>query len=192
MKSIKDQVRLFGMTTLQIESSKKKVEKNYNLSLSPKKNLRKDNTYYPQFDEVIRNKAKIMSEHYEVFYCLENSIRQIIREVMTKNFGNAWWENAVDQNIKQEVQKRIQKDQDSGFTLRSEDNLDFSNFGELSSIIEKQWQLFDDIFTTKNAMKKVMASLNTLRGPIAHCCDLAEDEILRLQLTIKDWFRLMS
>jgi len=32
---------------------------------------------------------------------------------------------------------------------------------------------------------------NLLRGPIAHCCPLAEDEKVRLDLTVKDWFRLM-
>lgn len=37
-----------------------------------------------------------------------------------------------------------------------------------------------------------MNSLNLLRGPIAHCSPLAEDEVVRLKLTLKDWFRLME
>jgi Family of unknown function (DUF5343) len=37
-----------------------------------------------------------------------------------------------------------------------------------------------------------MTSLNVLRGPIAHCCPLAEDEVARLRLALKDWFRLME
>jgi len=37
-----------------------------------------------------------------------------------------------------------------------------------------------------------MANLNTLRGPIAHCSPLAPDEVLRLQLTVRDWFRLQE
>jgi hypothetical protein len=39
---------------------------------------------------------------------------------------------------------------------------------------------------------RVMATLNTLRNPIAHCCPLAPDEQLRLRLAVKDWFRLME
>ena len=38
----------------------------------------------------------------------------------------------------------------------------------------------------------IMTSLNTLRAPIAHCSPLAEDEVVRFQLTVKDWFRLME
>jgi hypothetical protein len=38
----------------------------------------------------------------------------------------------------------------------------------------------------------VMSRLNTLRGPVAHCTPLAEDEVLRLRLSVRDWFRLME
>jgi hypothetical protein len=37
-----------------------------------------------------------------------------------------------------------------------------------------------------------MASLNTLRAPIAHCSPLGEDEVVRLQLAVRDWFRLQE
>jgi hypothetical protein len=48
------------------------------------------------------------------------------------------------------------------------------------------------MFSSQKAFTKIMTSLNMLRGPIAHCCPLAEDEVVRLQLTVKDWFRLME
>jgi len=34
-----------------------------------------------------------------------------------------------------------------------------------------------------------MANFNTLRGPIAHCTLLPEDEVVRLRLSVQDWFR---
>jgi hypothetical protein len=36
-----------------------------------------------------------------------------------------------------------------------------------------------------------MGVLNTLRGPRAHCSPLAEDEVVRLLLEVREWFRLM-
>lgn len=186
-------IRLFGMTTLQIKSSIESIEKSHQIKLSPESSeLQFDHIQYSQFDFDIRQRAKRMSFHYEIFYCLENSIRTIIREVLTRRFGQDWWDKAVEEKIRNEVADRMRRDQDSGFALRSGDYLDFANFGELSNIIEKQWDCFDDLFTSKLAMKRVMAALNTLRGPIAHCCDLAEDEVTRLGITINDWFRLMN
>ena len=70
--------------------------------------------------------------------------------------------------------------------------IDFSTFGELGEIVRSNWESFDAIFTSEKAFSKIMTSLNMLRNPIAHCCPMAEDEIIRLRLTLKDWFRLME
>jgi hypothetical protein len=92
----------------------------------------------------------------------------------------------------QDAETRLQRDLDSGYTLRSDNPLDFTTFGELGEIIKTNWDLFGAIFSSPKAVEKVMASLNLLRGPVAHCSPLAEDEVLRLQLSVRDWFRLME
>ena len=86
----------------------------------------------------------------------------------------------------------IQREIDSGVTRRSDAAIDYTTFGQLSGIITSNWDLFGSIFTSRRAVEKVMASLNTLRGPIAHCCPLADDEIVRLRLAVKDWFRMIG
>ena len=77
-------------------------------------------------------------------------------------------------------------------TPRSTDLIDYTTFGELGEIIKSNWDLFGSLFSSKKAVEKVMSSLNSLRGPIAHCSGLAEDEIVRLRLAVRDWFRLME
>ena len=70
------------------------------------------------------------------------------------------------------------------------EQLDYTNFGGLGEIIKKNWELFASVFSNIRAVEKVMSNLNTLRNPIAHCSMLAEDEKLRLELSLRDWFRL--
>ncbi len=65
-----------------------------------------------------------------------------------------------------------------------------SRFGQLSGIISANWDVFGAVFSSAKAAERVMSALNTLRGPIAHCSPLAEDEVVRLRLTVADWFRL--
>lgn len=65
-------------------------------------------------------------------------------------------------------------------------------FGHLGDIIRHNWALFGGILSNQKAMGRVMYSLNNLRGPIAHCGMLAEDEVDRLRLTVKDWFRVLE
>lgn len=155
--------------------------------------LQQDQDYYPQLDREIRQEAKNMSEHYEVFYSLEKSIRSLVAETLEAAEPAGWWASGrVPQKVKQEAESRMQREIDTGMTPRSTEPIDFTTFGELGEIIKNNWDVFAAIFASQKAVERVMTSLNTLRGPIAHCSPLAEDEVVRLRLSVRDWFRLME
>ncbi len=152
----------------------------------------KDEEYYPQFEYTLRDEASKMGEHYELFYCLEKNVRTLIAETLADRFGENWWDSCVLQHIRENVRNNIQREIDAGVTLRSDQEIEYTNFGELGEIVRSNWESFDTIFSSQKAFTKIMTSLNMLRGPIAHCCPLAEDEVVRLRLTVRDWFRLME
>jgi len=195
MKKIENTIKLFGMTNQLLSHDLDRVEKEYDIDLNHSQTLsvEKDDTYYPQFDKNVRKEALSMAKHYEIFYCLEKSIRGLIAEMMRDQEGPLWWDSSrMPALIQQEVKKRIKREIDSGTTRRSDDELDYTNFGELGEIIKSNWDIFGSVFNSIKAVQRVMGNLNTLRGPIAHCSPLAEDEIIRLQLSVRDWFRLME
>ena len=134
-----------------------------------------------------------MARHYEIFYCLERTIRAFINSLLSAAEGPTWWScTRVPQQVKDSVQDRMKREVDAGVTLRSADPIDFTTFGELGEIIRANWDIFGGTFSSQPAVTKVMTTLNTLRGPIAHCSPLADDEVVRLQLSVRDWFRLME
>lgn len=96
----------------------------------------------------------------------------------------------MPEDVRREAEKLQKRDAETGFTRRSDDPMDFLTFGQLSEVIKSNWDVFGAVFTNVRAVEKVMSNLNTLRGPIAHCSPLAEDEKLRLRLAVADWFRL--
>jgi hypothetical protein len=186
-------VKLFGVTNQIAELDLKRIEEKYKIDLGRnKKVVRKDNVYYPQFDLAVRNEASQMAKNYELFYCLEKSIRKLVSDKMIDANGENWWETKVPQHIKDEVKKRKKHEGDAGVTIRSDEEIEYTTFGELSIIIKSNAEAFGDIFTNPNGIDRVMGNLNTLRAPIAHCTKLAEDEEVRLQLSVRDWYRLME
>lgn len=195
-KDTLEKIKSFGMTNQIIteEIQNIGVRFSHDFGHLPKAKESVENVYYPQFSAAVRAEAASMGNHYETFYCLEKTIRALVSETLEAAEKNdEWWQSArVSPNIKTEVANRIQKELDSGVTRRSLDELDYTTFGELSVIITSNWDVFGGLFDSRKAVEKVMANLNTLRGPIAHCTALAEDEVLRLQLTVRDWFRLME
>lgn len=194
-RKVYDLIKVFGMSNQLLENGLDQVEARFAIDLGRdySRIIEKDRTYYPQFDEEVRRDAAKMGEHYEIFYCLERSIRSLISETLEAEGGPNWWDTArINPALKQEVEKRKKKEIDSGTTPRSTEPIDFTTFGELGEIIKTNWDIFGSIFNSVKAVEKVMTNLNTLRGPIAHCGLLAEDEVLRLQLSVRDWFRLME
>ena len=145
-----------------------------------------------QFSAEVRDNAIMMAEHYKLFYMLENDIRKLIDDTLVEAYGAGWWEEHSPPSAKEECKTNQQREQEAGFTPRSDNELDYVTFGHLGDIIRHSYALFGGILSNQKALGRVMFSLNNLRGPIAHCGLLAEDEVDRLQLTVKDWFRLLE
>lgn len=190
-----DAFKLFGLANQLAEHDLDRIEQEYVVDLRRQHRsvLDSDESYYPQIDQELRSEAAAMAPHYEVFYSLERAIRRLISDTLESEDGPEWWSGQrILENLQKEVAKRQQRELDSGTTPRSSDPIDFTTFGELGEIIKQNWDVFGAIFSSVKAVDKVMSSLNTLRGPIAHCSPLAEDEVLRLRLAVRDWFRLME
>ncbi|WP_170529348.1 Swt1 family HEPN domain-containing protein [Ruegeria arenilitoris] len=188
----KHTVRYFMLNNLSIESGVRQVAKDLEIDLGPEHQDQKEieTKFYPQFSLRIRSEAERMAKNYTIFYSLENSIRELISDVMKKH-GNDWWEQEalVPKPVKENAAKNRKKEQATGVTPRSSDMLDYTNFGELGEIIKANWDDFADIFTDIRAVERILNNLNTLRAAIAHCTPLAEDEEVRLHLSLRDWFR---
>ncbi|WP_285724995.1 Swt1 family HEPN domain-containing protein [Psychromicrobium xiongbiense] len=191
-----DGLKVFFMTAQLMEEDLDAIEQDLTLDLGRRRNTSTGEAadYYPQIEHVFRAEAKAMAPHYEVFYSLERTIRTLVADSLEAADGTGWWNdpNRVPPRIKEDCENRLKKEEDTGVTLRSEDPLDFSTFGELGQIITNNWDVFGALFKSEKAVTRIMANLNTLRGPIAHCTLLAEDEVVRLRLSVRDWFRQME
>lgn len=190
-----DHLRSFGMSGYLVTEELRNLEKKFNIEIGHVK-LAEDASpidYYPQFEHEVRSEAAVMSRHFEVFYCLERSIRGLIVETFLDAEGGSWWSSGkIPTNIVSGVRERQQRELDSAMTRRSDAAIDYTTFGELAVIINSNWTLFSTIFKSPKAVERIMNNLNMLRGPIAHCCPISDDEALRLRLTVKDWFRLIG
>jgi hypothetical protein len=191
--SADDAMKLFAMTIQFVEHDLDQVEAEFAIDLGRghRATLDADEAYYPQIDREIRAEAARMAPHYEVFYSLETAIRQQIADTLEAEDGTDWWNaGRVPPQIKKDAAAARKRELDSGTTPRSDDLLNYTTFGQLSEIIKTNWDAFGGILSSVKAVERIMSNLNTLRGPIAHCSPLAEDEIVRLRLTVRDWFRL--
>ncbi len=187
-------IKLFGLNNVLIETDICRVERENHLDLGhhSSKKSKEERRFYPQFPERIRIEANQMAHHYSLFYCLETSIRELIVDRLQETHGTDWWDAVVPNNVRTNAERNRRSELRAGVTLRSDSMIDYTNFGELGEIIRANFELFGDMFRDISAVERILGSLNTLRAPIAHCKALAEDEVVRLHLGLRDWFRQMS
>lgn len=194
--TLEENLKLFAITSQLIEHDLDRIEADLGIDLNRghRRTIEADQDYYPQIETAIRTEAASMAPHYEVIYSLESSMRRFVDDLLsTASAPDMWWDNGrVPAQIKKDAEARRKRELDTGMTPRSTEPLHFTTFGELGEIIKTNWDVFGAIFTSVKAVESVMSRLNSLRGPIAHCSPLAEDEIVRLRLSVRDWFRLMQ
>jgi hypothetical protein len=150
--------------------------------------------YIRQIDYTIRNNAERMSEFYKIFYMLENDIRALVESTLEDEKDQGWWDATVPQEVRDNVKKNRDREANEGLPPRSAKMIDYKTFGELGEIIKNNWDVFGGIFSgsDRNRVLRVINRLNLARGPIAHCGVLTEDEVVRLKLTVRDWYKLME
>lgn len=187
-------IKLFGLNNVLIETEVCRVEKESGVDFGHHvaRKSKEERRFYPQFPERIRLEADQMAQHYSLFYCLETSIRELIVDRLSEVHGTDWWVAVVPPNVRSNAERNRKSELRAGVTLRSNSMIDYTNFGELGEIIRANFDLFGDMFRDISAVERILSSLNTLRAPIAHCKSLAEDEVVRLHLGLRDWFRQMS
>lgn len=191
MEDKEDRLRSYCFSCMASKSDLDLLQKKINYPLLKKTEL-KQNTLTDYFDQGVLYEAQDMAQYYTIFYCLERSARNIVVDKLKAIHGGNWWMNKVPDNIQKSVRDNMKRELDAGVTIRSEMEIDYTTFGELGEIVRANWTDFGDIFKSVKAFTKIMSSLNILRGPIAHCCNLSEDEIDRLNLIVRDWIRLQS
>lgn len=186
------QLLLFGMKNLMLEGELAKLEKS-GIEIGHMQTIKKDELVDTDlFENEILKKARKMADFYVLYFSMENSVRKLITDVLTEKYGSEWWEKRVPQGIRENVKKVQEKEQETAMSIRSEDNLAYTNFGELTDIFNSNWADFAELLRSRKAVQDTLCQFNNIRNVIAHSCELNDDEILRLKLLVKDWLRIQQ
>jgi energy-converting hydrogenase A subunit M len=190
--SLGDKFKLFGMHNLLLESELQKLETRGIQIEHTKTIIKAEVVDVDLFESDILQEARKMADFYAIYYAVENSIRRLISERLEDKHGPTWWKAKVPPGVQNEVEKKQKEERDTTMSIRSEDPLSYTNFGELIAIFDANWIDFSDTLRSQKAMQQILSQFNKIRNVVAHSCALNEDEITRFKLLVKDWFRIQS
>ena len=94
--------------------------------------------------------ANKMSSIYIAFFCLENSVRELITDRLVERHGINWWEDCVPAKIKTSVEKLKKEEEKNRYhASRSTTGIGYTMFGNLAQVIISNWEDFSDLFPSQ-------------------------------------------
>jgi hypothetical protein len=144
---------------------------------------------YEFLDDDLVNEAQRMSFVYAAIHAFENTVRQIVTKAMAEKNGETWW-SKVPERIRKSSRTRM--DEDSKFRwhgARGTNEINYCDFGDLSSIIVTNWDVFEDLLGNLEWAKGILNSLEKSRNIVMHGGVLAKEDIERVGMSIRDWIR---
>jgi len=186
-------IMIFGMKNQMLEASLTKLE-NDGIELGHKSTLKlQERVDSELFELEIRKSAKMMADFYVIYYCLENSIRKMIHDVLLEKYGSNWWNDKIPETIRKDAASKQTEEINYGIDVKNiDDLLGYTFFGDLITIIESNWVDFSSYIRDKISMRHKLSQISKSRNIIAHSRELTKDEVVRLELLVHDWQRILT
>ena len=144
---------------------------------------------YEILDAEFMATAQRMGVVYSAIHAFENSVRHLVTRAMAEQLGEDWWSS-----IPAKIQKRVQtrSDEDAKFRwhgARGGSQINYCDFGDLSSIINFNWGVFENVLADLEWAKAILGTLEKSRNIVMHGGELANVDIERIGMNIRDWIR---
>jgi hypothetical protein len=133
--------------------------------------------------------AQRMSTVYAAIHAFENIVRHLVSTAMAEHHGERWW-SKVPERIRKSVATRMAEDAKFRWHgARGATELNYCDFGDLSSIIVTNWAAFEDLLANIEWAKAVLSTLEKSRNTTMHGGVLAQEDVERIGMNIRDWIR---
>ena len=148
---------------------------------------RGDFDLYSSLPERIRSGSTEMAKYYRYLFALENSLRDLILEVLDEAFGPDWFEAKANSDMKNKLSQRKENEEKNKWHVgRNAHPIFYMDFADLGLLITNNWEAFKGFFMDQHWIKSRVSECERSRNVIAHTNTLHSQEGERLAMYLKD------
>jgi hypothetical protein len=150
-------------------------------------------TILDEFDLDARVKATRMGRIYELLFCLENSMRELIERTLKEADALSEWTDGIKADVLKSARKREAQDQAARWHgPRGGSILNYLDFPDLGEIILDRWQNFEDLLGDRRWVERYFNEMNPTRRALAHTGDLTDFDVERMEMRVREWLRVVG
>jgi hypothetical protein len=141
-------------------------------------------------DDGVLARARRMAPAYTAIAAFENSVREFVSRRLLEHAGEKWWSVCVSEKIRQRAESRLDEEAKIRWhTPRGDDPLNYTEFGDLTSIISQNWDQFEAHLRNQDWVRQIISTLERSRNVIMHSGDLTNVDLERIGTVIRDWIK---
>jgi hypothetical protein len=140
-------------------------------------------------DEDLVSRAQRMAVVYVAIAAFENSVRQFVSKVLLESVGADWWSKVSDKIREKAESRRKEEEKIRWHTARGDEPVNYTEFGDLASIVGQNWTLFEDYLQSQEWMRQIISTIERSRNVIMHSGELGLQDVERIATAIRDWIR---
>jgi hypothetical protein len=141
-----------------------------------------------------RLQARRMGDVYELLYCLENSVRELIERTLREAYGpERWWADGVDESIRKNAEKRKQDEARARWHgPRGDSLINYIDFPQYADVIVSRWAKFEDLIGDQEWLVNYFDEMNRTRRALAHTGSMTDTDVERMRFRVREWIRVVG
>jgi len=141
-------------------------------------------------DKDVVAKASRMAAVYTAIASFENSVRRLVSSVLLEQVGADWWQTSVPNKVQEKAESRQAEEVKVRWhTPRGDEPLNYTEFGDLISIINQNWDRFEPFIRSLEWARLLTGTIERSRNVIMHSGELELEDIERIGGLIRDWVK---
>jgi len=136
------------------------------------------------------NDAETMTYVYAKLYVFENSVREVIKRVLCKKYGRAWWDGCISGKIKDKASVRMKDDDRNAWHGRRGNHpIYYVDMCDLGRTIAARWtQDFKGLFPSLGWVEMRINEISRSRNTVDHHNPLRPKDRKLIELYFAHWF----
>ncbi len=134
--------------------------------------------------------AKAMTRVYAKLYVFENSVREVIKRVLCKKYGSAWWDQCISGKIQAKATVRMKDDERNAWHGRRGNHpIHYVDMPDLGRIIAARWKHdFKGLFHSLEWISVRLDEISRSRNTVDHHNPLRAEDRKLIELYFAHWF----
>lgn len=151
---------------------------------------RGDIDLFAPISESVRSGSIYMQRCFRLLFVMENVVREFVQEVLEEIDKDDWFDKRASAPMKKKVEDRKATEaRNQWHTGRNPQPIFYLDFGDMALLIQNHWNDFKDLLPTQSWAVSRLQDAERSRKVIAHTNVLSDEEVVRLEMHVRDWIR---